>query len=133
MTVSEQIISVLDALCEKFGIAINWTEENVIPYVETLFRKLITYETVSSILWLVFDILILIAIALLIKKIGPRIVKGAFYEEELGWIFVFVVGGILIGIVTMVAIGDITIQIEDITKCALFPEMYIFEYLKTLM
>lgn len=39
MTVSEQIISVLDALCEKFGIAINWTEENVIPYVEILCKN----------------------------------------------------------------------------------------------
>lgn len=133
MTVSEQIISVLDALCEKFGIAINWTEENVIPYVEVLCRKLITYETVNSIIWLVFDILILIAIALLIKKIGPRAVSGAFYEEELGWIFVFVVGGIVMGIATIVAISNIACQIEDITKCTLFPEMYIFEYLKTLM
>ena len=31
MTVSEQIIQVIDALCEKFGIAIDWTTQNIIP------------------------------------------------------------------------------------------------------
>ena len=30
MTVSEQIIQVLDALCEKFGLVIDWTSENAI-------------------------------------------------------------------------------------------------------
>ena len=33
---SEQIIEVLNALCEKFGIAIDWTAENVMPYLTDL-------------------------------------------------------------------------------------------------
>lgn len=35
MTVSDQIINVLDALCEKFGLVIDWTSENVVPYLTT--------------------------------------------------------------------------------------------------
>ena len=41
MTVSEQIIQVVDMLCEKFGMAIDWTGENVIPYIEVLCKKLV--------------------------------------------------------------------------------------------
>ena len=39
MQVSDQIIQVLDALCEKFGIVINWSGENVIPYLQELIKK----------------------------------------------------------------------------------------------
>lgn len=35
----EEIIKVLDALAEKFGLAIDWTSNNVIPYLETLCGK----------------------------------------------------------------------------------------------
>ena len=30
---SQQIIEVLDYLFEKFGIAIDWTSENIMPYI----------------------------------------------------------------------------------------------------
>ena len=49
MTVSEQIIQVIDALCEKFGIVVDWTSESVIPYLEILCTKLIKYEICTSI------------------------------------------------------------------------------------
>ena len=41
MKVSEQIIQVLDALCAKLGMAIDWTADNVIPYIEKLCGKYI--------------------------------------------------------------------------------------------
>lgn len=36
---SQEIIKVLDNLCEKFGIAIDWTSQNVKPYLQELFCK----------------------------------------------------------------------------------------------
>lgn len=54
MTVSDQIIQVLDNLCEKFGLAIDWTSENVIPYLTTLCTKLVSYEIWTSVAWLAF-------------------------------------------------------------------------------
>ena len=150
MTVSEQIISVLDALCEKFGIAINWTEENVIPYVEVLCRKLITYEIITSIAWLVFAILMTIGLVIATKKLYPifkeHCVDEALfrntlkaksnhwsYELPYGWLIgsIFTIIGLVGLSIGMIAI--IMVQIGDITKCLIFPEMYVFEYLKTLM
>lgn len=29
---AEQIVEVLNALCEKFGIAVDWSSENVVSY-----------------------------------------------------------------------------------------------------
>ena len=59
MTVSDQIIAVLDSLCVKFGIVIDWTQENVLPYVMEIAKKFITYEIATSSALLVAFIIIL--------------------------------------------------------------------------
>lgn len=41
MSMSEQVISVIDVICDKFGIAIDWTSENILPYIQELFQKYI--------------------------------------------------------------------------------------------
>lgn len=41
MQMSEQIIQVLDYLGKKLGLTIDWTSENVLPYVQTLCDKYI--------------------------------------------------------------------------------------------
>ena len=33
---SDEVVKILDALADKFGIAINWTSANVIPYLQQL-------------------------------------------------------------------------------------------------
>lgn len=42
------IIETLDYLFEKFGIAVDWTTENVMPYVEQLAEKIVTYKIVTD-------------------------------------------------------------------------------------
>ena len=45
---SEQIIEVLEYLGGKFGIAIDWTTENIMPYLEELLKRYATMRVVSS-------------------------------------------------------------------------------------
>lgn len=59
MTVSEQIIQVLDNLGEKFGLALDWSSENILPYVSELMNKAVSYE-----LWMNIIIFIFITIGL---------------------------------------------------------------------
>lgn len=40
--ISDEIIKVLDDLCERFGIVIDWASENVVPQLTVLCEKLIT-------------------------------------------------------------------------------------------
>ena len=48
MSFSSQFIEVLDALCAKFGIVIDWTSQNVMPYLTDLATRLISYEIWTS-------------------------------------------------------------------------------------
>ena len=133
MAVSEQIIQVIDALCEKFGIAVDWTSQNIIPYVETLCEKLFTYEIVTSIAWMVIMVLLSIGSIIAAKKLCP-ILKRKMEEDrwsDFDVAFNFAIGGtIFVNIVFIIVFG---MQIMDIIKCLTFPEMYVFQYINTLI
>lgn len=136
MTVSEQIIQVFDMLCKKFGIAINWTNENVIPYLEILCRKLVTYEVVTSIVWVVIAALMIIGSIIAVKKLSPTFKRGLEENKrnyDCGWEVgtVFAIIGLVI--INVVSVCMITSQIMDIIKCAVFPEMHVFEYISALV
>ena len=53
MSISDQIIAVINDLCQKFGIAIDWTAESVLPYIEDLCARYIQFEIQTSIAWIV--------------------------------------------------------------------------------
>lgn len=38
----------------KFGIAIDWTAENIMPYIEQLCAKFINFEIYTSVFWICF-------------------------------------------------------------------------------
>ena len=65
MNVSDQIIQVIEHLAQKFGIAINWSSENIMPIVEELCTKYISYEIMTSKMWLIFGAVLFILIALI--------------------------------------------------------------------
>ena len=56
--VSNQIIEVLNEICNKFGLAIDWTSRNVQPYLQELMAKCVAYKFATSIMWLIFGILV---------------------------------------------------------------------------
>lgn len=43
ITFSSQFIEIFDHLCQKFGVVIDWTAQNVIPYVTALCGRMIKY------------------------------------------------------------------------------------------
>ena len=47
---SNEIIKVLEYLGEKFGIAIDWTQQNVLPYVQDLAGRFVKYYTIKEII-----------------------------------------------------------------------------------
>lgn len=135
MTVSEQIIQVLTYLGEKFGVAIDWTSENVIPYVTLLCQKLIAYEVWTSVAWMGIMVVLCIAGIVTVKRLHPVFKKGIeaqrYYEDgwTIGWVFT-IVGLVGLCLAAVIVIGT---QVFDIIKCVTFPELYVFEYVQRLI
>lgn len=129
MNISSQIIEVLDHLCSKFGVAIDWSQENVLPYLQELIGKYISWEIATSWAWFAFGaILFIIAITLFILAYFAIKKDWSYDCEFLAAVF------IIIGVCLFIpAIPIIMIQIGDLITCSYFPEKLIIEYVKALM
>ena len=112
---SDELIKTFDYLLSQFGIAVDWTDENVIPYLQTLAEKLVRFEINTSIMWLVIGVVVLI--------VGVWIFVKDIKDWDSG---VFILGAILIIVAGIVC----CCQVYDIIKCVSFPELYVFEYIK---
>lgn len=136
MTVSEQIIQVLDTLCEKFGLVIDWTGENVIPHITTLLGKLVVWEIWSSVAWMAIMVVLTLISIIGIKKLAPIFKDGLERDRrsyDIGWSIAStfaIIGLCILYLSTFLVIGS---QIMDIIKCVTFPEMFIFEYIQGMI
>lgn len=130
MTVSEQIIQVLDNLGEKFGLAIDWSSENILPYASELMNKAISYE-----LWMNIVPLVLVGIGMIISwTIFLKTIKNKdfdWYDSKTGPIaFVSI---IVAAVFSMIFIFCAIDCIPTIIACLTFPEKVIFDMIQSML
>ena len=114
---SDEVIKILDYLCDKIGITIDWTSNNVFPYIEQLCEKFINWEISTSIAWMV-----IMCVATVLSLIVVIIVNKFSDWEGFEWmIFTVVLAA------TIVVCGC---QTFDIIECKTFPEKVIYEYIQ---
>lgn len=130
MTVSKEIIEVLEYLCGKFGIAIDWTQENFLPYVQSLGENLIRYEISTSIFWIIFIAVITILIAVVTVIWFFSVKKDEFGNRMLDEFFaVSFTCAIVFFIITCIVVS---VQSIDILTAIHFPEKAILDIIETL-
>lgn len=131
-TVSNQIVEILDALCEKFGIAIDWTSQNVLPYAQELMRKAVRYELWTSIAWIVVLGIAAGICWVVVWKISKKneLDFGKAYLDGMETIALFFI--IVEIFLTLVFIVVTIFQVFDIITCLTFPEKIILNMLKTM-
>lgn len=120
---SNQVIDVLDALCRKFGIAIDWTSKNVQPYLTELMTKCVTYKFSIDIVWMCVAGLLLI-VGVVFLAIALKSKKTHQYWDD--WEFSFVVISVSCLIVIIIIC---CIAIPEIIACKTFPEKVILDML----
>ena len=125
MQVSEQIITVLDNLAQRFGVVIDWSQQNVLPYVQELAAKYIKWEMLTSSIWLCGGIaLCVICLVLANKSIKVYKHHDTDTGEDIAC-FAF-----LLGVIAFVIIGT---QTHDIIQCIVFPEFQLFGFVQGLL
>ena len=117
VTMSDEIIKVLDDLSERAGIAIDWTSQNVLPYLQELCDKYISYEIWTSAVY----IFICLTSAILMLY-GISKLHDILNDVDDGFLLVF-------GIVLIVSLVVMVVQIFDIVTALTFPEKLIYEYI----
>lgn len=135
---SAQIIEVLNDICEKLGVAVDWTSKNIQPYLKELMTKCINYKLATDIVWLVVGIVLLI--------IGGVLLRFAFnnnrkYHEitdyhELIYSKLdetagtqFIIGGICLSIAVVLTL-NFTI---NLIACFTLPEKIILDMVRSYL
>lgn len=135
---STQIIEVLNDICEKFGVAVDWTSKNVQPYLKELMTKCVNYKLATDIVWLVVGIILLIIGGVLIKfaltnnrkynEIPDYIERMRSTLDEVACIQ-FIIGSICLG-VAVILILYFTI---NLVACLTFPEKIILDMVRSYL
>ena len=124
MSVSSEVIEILDYLGDKLGIAIDWTGENIVPYLQTLINKFIKWEISTSIVWIVIAVLLIIFCLTLMNLKSVREINIEACDGML-WI----PAGIFIFSFFMI----ICTQVFDIVECNVFPEKVLYDYITEIL
>lgn len=63
----KQIMNVIDKIAEKVGIAVDWSVDNVVPIVEDVIGRYITYQIIMSSIWCIVGIAMIISAIICLK------------------------------------------------------------------
>lgn len=124
------VVQIIDAIAEKFGMAIDWSSQNLVPYIQELMSRVISMEISMSIFWIIFAV----TVTTVFCVTGINLVKIAKREDEYCWdespkgvigIACLVLFGIGV-IASLIAIPAFTMHIIE---CVNIPEKIFIEYI----
>ena len=130
---SEEIIKVLDELGKRFGVVIDWSNQNIIPYLQELLKRFICYRNITACVWIIISIAMTISGVVMFKFLNKG-EKSDNYNKDycsdedmlaaLGYMFSICIIALGIGLL----IGNIF----GIVKNVCMPEMVVYEYITSI-
>lgn len=138
MSVSNEIIKVLDELTKKFGVVIDWASQNVLPQIQDFLARYVKYEIVSySIKSVISLIIVIIASIMMFKVIKPcinRDKESVFYDD---YYHEMSLTGFIVGLVSgaafLIALILGGFNIGDLIKWIIVPEFQFTKEISTLI
>ena len=126
---NNELVELLKELANQMGVAVDWTSENIRPYIIDIMGRLAKYEIFTSVIWILLFAIIIFIVARL-WKIAYKKYKDEddyeFDEESLFWI------SILFALVIIGATLGIACQLSDIGEAIYMPEVLLIEKLRSL-
>lgn len=145
---STEVIKILDDLAKRFGVAIDWADKNVMPYLMELYDRFITYKIVENCIPIILFIIFLIITIVFFKKYfeynalaketnetnwATCVIKYSYQDNSydmtescFGIMLMLIIVDVIITGVTCFAIGNLL-------KLIFVPELYMVDYLSTYM
>lgn len=120
MELSNNVIEILEYLGKKFGVAVDFSNQNIMPYLQQLADKYIDYRINTSIFWIVLCTLAAV-IGIILIAVEIKVFQGEAF-----------ICGICGGFILCLGVIFICINIYQIILCKTFPEKAIFDYLINL-
>lgn len=128
METTNKVVEVIEVLCEKFGIVVDWTSSNILPYIEELLGRFINFKIGTSIFWICFIPMLTLIAFFVAKPFHKKALEDEYdYDYDSPWIatgFWVIFAGLAIASIFVVGCN-----IYSIIECLTIPEKVIIDYL----
>ncbi|MBO5037732.1 MAG: hypothetical protein J6D42_11720 [Clostridia bacterium] len=134
-TVADQIIQVIEYLGQKFGIAIDWSAENVLPLAQTLMERIARWCIAENVFFVALSLVGLIVGIIIFSISAQKLPKlDSYDEDEHEYRATLYIGGIIIFVIIGIAgaIG-LCVNTYHLVQSICFPELAVFEYIQSFM
>ena len=132
----EEVIKVLKHLGDQFGVAIDWSSANIMPYLNDLMGRIVKYGiyiNIYNIFFNIFCIALFVGITVVLYKLANRaIIKSKNSEDNLAdaLSIAYVVSCAATVVVIVVGIIRISDSITNIIELNTVPEKYVIEMIQ---
>lgn len=129
---NNEFTKALDAVCNKFGIAVDWSSKNVVPYVQELSTRVVHFKIASAIFFAMVGILMVASIILWVKWI--KYCDKRYKEERWSnWdcATYLSIAACIICIVMGMCVS--LYSVYDIVTYSVFPEKALIDFISTYM
>ena len=134
VTFSSQFIEIFDHLCQKFGVVIDWSAQNVIPYITALCGRMTSYIIFKNVI-LIFAFIGCFYLFWRFSK--PCCSKENKWDPDFQYCKSlngsYVLGWIGRGVVTAFSFGVSITALLTIIKCIYRPEFVIIDCLSSYL
>ena len=125
---NNQLVELLKELANQMGIAVDWTSNNIRPYIIDIMGRLARYEIFTSVIWILFFVIVIFVAVKLLKMSYKRYKdEEDYWDEEM-----FGGTAIVLGFVILLASIFIISECYDIGKAIYTPELLLIRTLKNL-
>lgn len=128
MTISSEITNILNDLGNRLGVVIDWGNQNIVPYIQELVKRIAYLRIANCIIWLVVAVILTVVIIKTIKWLYKysKSDERDVYSEDMIYI-----GGITMTIIfaTIALIGYIW-ALSELPEAIFLPEITAIEYIK---
>lgn len=126
---NNELVELLKELASQMGIAVDWTSENIRPYIMDIMNKLAKYEIFTSAIWILFLVIVIFIASKLLRMSHKKFKDEEDYEWDEA---VFGGTAIVLSIVILIASVGIVFECHDIGKALYMPEVLLIEQLRSL-
>lgn len=146
---SNQVIEILNEICNKLGIAVDWTSENVLPQIKIVCEKFIRYRIVQKSImcgWGILFVFIGIVYGIILLRLYRRCKTTGNENFLFGYFnnwnsknkriefqpYICILNAVVLAIV-IVGIILLAVGLSALIKCLIAPEMVIADYFKDMI
>jgi len=121
ITFSSETIKLLEYIGSKIGVGIDWSQANIMPYLNTLINKYIQWYMADAIMWCIVGVAVLLLGTVLIIV---SLKRGEFFNSLYA-----IFGTCCAGIGSIVSLYNI----HTIILCKYFPEKIILDLITSYL